>query len=156
MLSFATYYLLRNPEAYRRAQDEIDQVVGKDSLRPDHLSKLTYLNAVLRETLRLSPTAPIWSVQPNDTTGEVLANKYFLAPKEVVTVNLCSIHRDPTVYGEDAEEFKPERMLDENMSQRSSYAWKPFGNGQRACIGRHFAWQVRIMKITLLRNRCHI
>lgn len=63
------------------------------------------------------------------------------------------IHRDPTVYGEDAEEFRPERMLDEEFNRRNQEfpnCWKPFGNGMRACIGRPFAWQEALLVMAML------
>lgn len=63
------------------------------------------------------------------------------------------IHRDPAAYGEDAEEFRPERMLDEEFERRNKEfpnCWKPFGNGMRACIGRPFAWQEALLVLAML------
>jgi cytochrome P450/NADPH-cytochrome P450 reductase len=63
------------------------------------------------------------------------------------------IHRDPVAYGEDAEEFRPERMLDEEFDRRNKEfpnCWKPFGNGMRACIGRPFAWQEALLVLAIL------
>lgn len=48
-------------------------------------------------------------------------------------------HRDPAAYGEDAKDFRPERMLDDNLANLPPNAWKSFGNGKRACIGKGFA-----------------
>lgn len=62
-------------------------------------------------------------------------------------------HLDPTVFGEDAHEFKPERMLDQNfdrLQKEFPNCWKPFGNGMRACIGRPFAWQEMLLAASLL------
>jgi cytochrome P450 / NADPH-cytochrome P450 reductase len=61
LLSFAFLNLLKNPETYFKAQQEVDRVLGRGKMRPEHLKELKYLNAVLRETLRLSPTAPAFS-----------------------------------------------------------------------------------------------
>jgi cytochrome P450 / NADPH-cytochrome P450 reductase len=58
--------------------------------------------------------------------------------------------RDPKVYGEDADEFKPERMLDEKFEKLPKNAWKPFGTGMRACIGRAFAWQEAVLAVALI------
>jgi cytochrome P450/NADPH-cytochrome P450 reductase len=77
LLSFVFYYLLKNPEAYQQAQREVDEMIGNKPITADHLSKLPYLNAVLRETLRLSPTAPVIVVQPNEDT--VIGGKYAVA-----------------------------------------------------------------------------
>ena len=69
LLSFTFYFLLKNPEAYNKAQQEVDQVIGKGPITIDHLTKLPYLNAVLREILRLQPTAPsIGLTAKEDTT----------------------------------------------------------------------------------------
>lgn len=63
MLSFVFYYLLKNPAAYKKAQDEVDNVVGSGSIQVEHLTKLPYITAVLRETLRLQPTGTFCTVQ---------------------------------------------------------------------------------------------
>jgi cytochrome P450/NADPH-cytochrome P450 reductase len=66
---------------------------------------------------------------------------------------LCKSHLDPTVYGDDATEFKPERMLDDNfakLNEEFPNSWKPFGNGKRACIGRPFAWQEAMLAMAML------
>lgn len=58
--------------------------------------------------------------------------------------------KDPKVYGNDADEFKPERMLDENFEKLPKNAYKPFGTGMRACIGRAFAWQEAVLAVALI------
>jgi cytochrome P450/NADPH-cytochrome P450 reductase len=69
LLSFTFYYLLKNPQAYEKAQQEVDDVIGKGPITVDHLTKLPYLNAVLREALRLQPTAPsVGMTAKEDTT----------------------------------------------------------------------------------------
>lgn len=151
MLSFTFYYLLKNPDAYRKAQEEVDRVIGRESIRLEHLSKLPYITAVLREASRLQPTAPGFSVTPRNEKGDTVGGKYFVEPGESILVLLHNVHRDPAVYGEDAEEFKPERMLDEKFKKLPPNSWKPFGNGARGCIGRPFAWQemMIVMAMTL-------
>jgi cytochrome P450/NADPH-cytochrome P450 reductase len=69
LLSFTFYYLLKNPQAYKKAQQEVDNVIGKGPITVDHLTKLPYLNAALRESLRLQPTAPsVGLTAKEDTT----------------------------------------------------------------------------------------
>lgn len=149
LLSFATYYLLKHPDALQKAQKEVDEKLQRESFQPKHLNQLPYLSAVLRETLRLSPTAPIWSVRTIDQAGEVIGGKYFIDAEDMVSLNLSSVHRDPAVYGETANEFRPERMLDQALKERPPNAFMPFGNGARACIGRHFAWQESLMSLAM-------
>ncbi|KAE8323142.1 cytochrome P450 [Aspergillus sergii] len=148
LLSFAVYYLLKTPDAMARATDEVDCVVGDQELTIEHLSKLKYLNAILRETLRLMPTAPGFSVTPYKP--EIIGGKYEVRPGDSLDVFLAAVHRDPAVYGSDADEFRPERMRDEHFQKLPANSWKPFGNGKRSCIGRAFAWQEALMILALI------
>ncbi|CAE7012814.1 hypothetical protein HRS9139_02143 [Pyrenophora teres f. teres] len=151
LLSFAFYYLLRNPEVYQKAQQEVDNVIGKGSVTVDHLSRVPYLTAVLRETLRLQPTAPAINLTAKEDT--TIGGKYAVKAGQPIICLFPMIHRDPAVYGEDAEEFRPERMLDDEFERRNKEfpnCWKPFGNGMRACIGRAFAWQEALLVLALL------
>lgn len=151
LLSFTFYNLLKNPEAYDKAQQEVDDVIGKNPITVDHLSRLPYLNAVLRETLRLTPTAPSIGLQPKEDT--IIGGKYHVTKGTPVIALLSKVHRDPVVYGEDNDEFRPERMLDENfdrLNKEYPHCWKPFGNGMRGCIGRPFAWQEALLVTAML------
>ena len=145
------YELLRNPEMYIKAQQEVDSVVGKGPITVDHLSKLPYISAVLRETLRLDAPIPLFGVEPIEDT--LLGGKYPVAKGEVVLNLLAKAHLDPKVFGDDVEEFRPERMLDDNfdrLNREFPNCWKPFGNGMRACIGRPFAWQEALLVMVML------
>jgi cytochrome P450/NADPH-cytochrome P450 reductase len=116
------YELLKNPEAYQQAQKEVDTVIGDDAVTVQHLSKLEYLNAVLRETLRLHPPAPAFTVQSKQ--DEVIGGKYHVTKDTALVCFLMAIHKDPAVYGEDAEQFCPERMLNEAFNKLPPNAWK--------------------------------
>ncbi|KAI9925634.1 hypothetical protein ASPWEDRAFT_114246 [Aspergillus wentii DTO 134E9] len=155
MLSFLFYYLLKTPHAYKKAQEEVDTVIGRRKITVDDMSKLPYITAVMRETLRLRPTAPAIAFhahpEKNKESPVTLGNgKYVLNEDEPIVVLLGKMQRDPQVYGPDAEEFKPERMLDENFDKLPKNAWKPFGNGMRGCIGRPFAWQEALLVVAIL------
>ena len=158
MLSFLFVLFLQNPVALRSAQEEVDRVVGKGPITFEHMSKLPYIMACLRETLRLWPTAPSWGVQPRTTDEKdypmfVGKERYQVNKGDRFIVNLPKVHRDPAVYGEDAEFFRPERMLDEKFNKLPPNSWKPFGNGARACIGRAFAIQeAQLIVAMLLQN----
>jgi cytochrome P450/NADPH-cytochrome P450 reductase len=128
-------------------------VLGKRPIAPSDIKNLKYLNACLRESLRLSPTATAMSKQINPLSQQefaLLDGRYKVDPSDRVLVLLGKTQRDVSVYGEDAAEFHPERMLDENFNKLPSGAWKPFGNGIRGCIGRPFAWQEALMVAALV------
>lgn len=84
---------------------------------------------------------------------EIVGGKYVIKEGELIIVLVGHSHLDPKVYGEDVNEFHPERMNDENfqrLNEEFPNAWKPFGNGARACIGRPFAWQEALLVLAIL------
>jgi cytochrome P450/NADPH-cytochrome P450 reductase len=120
--------MLKFPSTYFKAQQEIDEVIGKGKITVDHLKHLHYVEAILRETLRLEPTAPVIvrglrddSKEHNPSLG---SGKYALKADAEMMCLLGKIQRDPAVYGENANEFVPERMLDEHFEKLPKHAWK--------------------------------
>lgn len=119
--------LLKNESAYRAAQEEVDKMIGREPVRVEHLKKLEYINAVLRETLRLSPTAPAMSKQVNPKfqgKATLCKGKYVIEPTDRIVALLGATQRDPKIYGADANEFKPERMFGDNFKNIPNAAWK--------------------------------
>ncbi|KZO97736.1 fatty acid hydroxylase [Calocera viscosa TUFC12733] len=155
LLSFTLYHLLSNPSAYATLQREIDTVLGKEAITVHHLPKLEYTNAVLRESIRLNPPAGAIGVAPI-ADSEIIGGEYELRKGWNCVIHMDTLHRDPAVWGEDAEEFRPERMLGEKFDQLPPNSWKPFGNGARACIGRPLAWQESLMMLATLFQRFDI
>ncbi|CAE6373196.1 unnamed protein product [Rhizoctonia solani] len=149
MLSFAMAHIMNNPEVYAKIRNEVDTVIGREPIKFEHLSKLTYINAVLRESLRVTPSIGQFAVTPykDEIVGD---GKYLIKKDTIVAVLAADIGKDPTVWGEDAETFNPSRMLDGKFEALPPKAWLPFGNGARACIGRPFAWQEALIAIATL------
>ncbi|MFI1916610.1 cytochrome P450 [Nocardia sp. NPDC020380] len=152
-LSFALYYLAKNPAVLQRAQAEVDALWGTD---PDpeptytDVGKLHYIHQVLEESLRLWPTAPGFRrVARNDT---LLAGRYPLRAGDGVQVMTPLLHRDP-VWGDNVESFDPERFTPEAVAARPGNAFKPFGTGERACIGRQFALHEAVLVLGMLVHR---
>lgn len=137
LLSFALYFLLKNPDKLQKAYAEVDQILTDPFPTYEQVRKLKYTRMILDETLRLWPTAPAFSLYAKEDT--LLNNKYPLKKGDIVRVLIPKLHRDTSVWGNDVEDFRPERFAD--PSKIPLHAYKPFGNGQRACIGRQFALQ---------------
>jgi cytochrome P450 / NADPH-cytochrome P450 reductase len=122
LLSFLFYELLDNPSTMSTLVEEVDSVLGKDPMTVNHLTKLPYLEACLRETLRLHSPAPAFTLQA--IGDQVVGGEYEIKDGDHATILLDPLHRDPEVWGEDADDFKPERMLEENFKKLPRNAWK--------------------------------
>lgn len=151
-LSFALYYLTQNPEVLARAKAEVDALWGtSDHPEPAYgdVAKLRYVRAVLDEALRLWPTAPGYlRVARKDT---VLGGRYRIKKGQWVLVVLPLVQRDPLVWP-NPEEFDPDRFAPGQMKGRA-HAYKPFGTGQRACIGRQFALHESVLTFAMILHR---
>src|SRR3979411_133900 len=154
LLSCTLYALLKHPELLKKAYREVDRVLGPDTdARPTYqqVTQLTYITQILKEALRLWPPAPAYGIAPlND---EHIGGKYKLKKNTVVTVLVMALHRDPSVWGPNPDAFDPENFSREAEAKRPINAWKPFGNGQRPCIGRGFAMHEAALAIGMILQR---
>ncbi|PFB13692.1 bifunctional cytochrome P450/NADPH--P450 reductase [Bacillus cereus] len=135
LLSFALYFLVKNRHILHKAVEEATRVLVDPVPTYRQVKQLKYINMVLNETLRLWPTAPAFSLYSKEDT--ILGGEYPLKQGDEVIVLIPQLHRDKTIWGQDIEQFRPERF--ESVSTIPDHAFKPFGNGQRACIGQQFA-----------------
>ncbi|AHH94032.1 bifunctional cytochrome P450/NADPH--P450 reductase [Kutzneria albida] len=152
-LSFALHYLVKNPAVLARAQAEVDAMWG-DQADPqptfEEVGKLRYVRQVLNEALRLWPTAAAYSREATQDT--VLGGRYPVKKGQWVVVLAPALHRDP-VWGDNVEAFDPERFTPEREKARPVHAFKPFGTGERACIGRQFALHEATLLLGMLIHR---
>src|SRR6202158_2797465 len=154
MLSCAIYALLKHPDVLKKAYDEVDRVLGSDiDAKPTYqqVTQLTYITQILKEALRLWPPAPAYGISP--LKDETIGGKYKLKKNTFVTVLVLALHRDASVWGPNPDAFDPENFSREAEAARPVNAWKPFGNGQRACIGRGFAMHEAALAIGMILQR---
>jgi cytochrome P450/NADPH-cytochrome P450 reductase len=153
-VGFLFYHLLKNPATYIAAQKEVDEVLGDGSLQPKHLSQLVYIKYAIYEALRYMGPIALISKHAIQTTK--IAGKYEVHPDEQIMLNLRPFHHDPKVWGDDADKFRPERFLNGGYENLPPNAFKAFGDGERACIGRGFAEQEMIMVVALILQKFQV
>jgi cytochrome P450 len=132
--TWSLYFLSRNPDAYRRWQDEL-AALGGQPLSPDNTSKLPWTRGVFREALRFYP--PAFAVD-RVAMEEVEIGGYSFPRLTPFVVPIHAIHRNPALWP-DPECFDPGRFAPELEAKRSRTAYLPFGIGPRVCIGATFA-----------------
>ncbi|GAA3827987.1 bifunctional cytochrome P450/NADPH--P450 reductase CypB [Streptomyces coacervatus] len=152
-LAFALYFLSQHPEVLHRVQREVDELWG-DVADPEptyeDVGRLRYTRQVLNETLRLWPAAPGFGRQALKDT--VIGDGVRMRAGQPALVSVPMLHRDP-VWGDNPDLFDPSRFDPEAEAARSPHAFKPFGTGERACIGRQFALHEATMLLGMLAHR---
>ncbi|CAL4888345.1 unnamed protein product [Urochloa decumbens] len=141
VLEFIMAELLRNPRVMSILQAEIRRCVpeGQQMVTEDDLSALPYLKAVINETLRLHPPAPL--LAPHYSMTDVHIDGYIIPAKIPILVNAWALGRDKSVWA-DAEEFKPERFMGIDVDinfKGNDFQFLPFGAGRRICPGMNFS-----------------
>jgi cytochrome P450 len=148
-LSWTFHLLSRNPETYDRLRDEIASVLGGRTPTVDDLPKLTYLDWVIKESMRVYP--PAWTL--NRTALEPFELEGYSFPTGTRAVfSQWVIHHLPDVWG-DPEVFRPERWDPANEQKLPKGAYFPFGAGPRICIGMPLAdMEARLVLATILQH----
>ncbi|KAJ8494799.1 hypothetical protein ONZ45_g13113 [Pleurotus djamor] len=137
--------IVLHPSVQVRAQKELDRVIGRQRMPTlDDYNDLLYIRAIVKEVLRWRPATPMGiphSSQKADTYGA-----YSIPEESLVIANVWGLNHDPEVYGNDSDEFRPERFLDSEGKiaipttvDTKDEGHVTFGFGRRACVGRYIA-----------------
>ncbi|KAJ0024254.1 hypothetical protein Pint_08877 [Pistacia integerrima] len=147
-LTWALSLLLNNPDVLKKAQNELDIQIGKErQVWESDIKNLTYLQAILKETMRLYPAGPL--ALPHESTEDCTVLDYHVPAGTRLFINLWKIHRDPRVWLDPCK-FQPERFLTTQKEfdvRGQNFEYMPFSSGRRMCPGVSFGLQV--MQLTL-------
>ena len=136
LLSFALYNLLRNPHVLAQAYSEVDRLLPTGTVPTyETIMKLDVIPRVLEETLRVWSPIPGIILKPFADTE---IGDYPVRKGQQIFVLLPVLHRHPKAWDR-PDDFDIDRWLPERRSKHHPAGYKPFGNGERACIGRQFA-----------------
>ena len=127
----------------KKAQEELDIHVGKErTLNESDISRLVYLQAIVKETLRLYPPAPLSG--PRELSEDCIIGGYHVPKGTRLITNIWKIHIDPRIWS-DPLAFEPERFLTTHKDvdlRGKSFELIPFGSGRRVCPGISFGLQM--------------
>ncbi|KAK7262408.1 hypothetical protein RJT34_29981 [Clitoria ternatea] len=139
-VEWAIAELFNNPKVLKKAQEEVDRVIGKERLvceadSPD----LPYIHAIIKETMRLHPPLPMLMRKGIE---DCVVNGYMIPQGSIICVNLWAMGRDPKIW-ENPLEFRPERFLEGEGKaidiKGQHFELLPFGTGRRGCPGMSLA-----------------
>ncbi|KAG9449361.1 hypothetical protein H6P81_009326 [Aristolochia fimbriata] len=150
-LTWALSLLLNNRFALKKAQEKLDAYVGKDrNVTEEDIPNLSYLQAIVKETMRLYPAAPL--AVPHEAIEDCNVGGFRIPAGTRVLLNLWKIHRDPSIWT-DPLGFKPERFLTTNADtdvRGQHFELIPFGSGRRMCPGISFALKLTHLSLARL------
>ncbi|KAH6791398.1 hypothetical protein C2S51_006404 [Perilla frutescens var. frutescens] len=152
VLIWAVSLLLNNRHVLKKAQEELDEHVGRDRrVNESDISNLVYLQAVIKETLRLYPPAPLSGTRRS--TQDCNVGGYHIPKETWLMANVYKLHRDPRMWSAPLE-FRPERFLngEKNVDVKGQdFEFIPFGAGRRTCPGTNLGLQMlHLMLASLL------
>uniref|UniRef100_A0A1I7TRP1 Cytochrome P450 n=1 Tax=Caenorhabditis tropicalis TaxID=1561998 RepID=A0A1I7TRP1_9PELO len=130
-LAYAAFLLARHPEKMRLAQEEIEKCCLSESISYDDTTKLKYLDSVVKEALRLYPIG--WFACSRECVASTDVGGIRIEKGTMIEVDVMAVHRSKEIWGDDADDFNPERWL--NPKPRHTMSWIPFGAGNRQCVG---------------------
>lgn len=138
-LQWLLLYVASSPDVQAQIHEELDRVVGRDRQpEMEDLPQLPYLEATILETQRLCSLVPLGA--PHGTTQAMELDGFLIPQNTMVMALLWFVSSDDTFWGADANQFNPQRFLDENGSRKATPdAFLPFSAGRRMCPGDDLA-----------------
>ncbi len=153
-LSWLWYLLGQYPEIVEEIEAELELVLNGRSPIITDFPNLEYCNKVIKESMRLYPSA--WSISRHTVADDEIGG-YHIPAGAIVALSPYTLHRHPAFWP-DPEKFDPERFTPEQEAARHRYAYIPFGAGARKCIGDQFALMesIIILPMMLQKFRLHL
>ncbi|CAH0699661.1 unnamed protein product [Spodoptera exigua] len=149
--SFVSVVLSRYPEIQKKVFKELQEVFGDSDRQAtfEDIPRLKYLEAVIKETLRLYAPVPVMTRKVEKDL--YLPSGIKLVPGTGIMINIWAMHRNPRYWGDDVEQFRPERFIDTPLKHPAVYM--PFSYGPRNCVGYQYAMMsMKTMLSTVLRR----
>ncbi|XP_044262031.1 cytochrome P450 4C1-like [Tribolium madens] len=151
--SFTLIMLGMHPLIQDKVYEEIYDIFGNSdrTVTADDLTEMTYLEMVIKETLRLFPVTPVVGRRVNQN---IVTDRYTLPEGSECIISILYLHRHPKIWTKPLE-FNPNRFLPEEVSKRHPYSYLPFSGGPRNCIGFKYAMMAikTVISTIILRYR---
>jgi len=148
-LSWTLYLLSQNPEAAKRLQQELQQVLGGRVPCVEDISALHYTQMIIQEAMRLYPS--VWGFSRTSIEQDLIEG-YRIPAGSFILLAPFATHRFPGTW-ENPENFEPERFHPSRKNERPKHAYFPFGSGMRLCIGKHFAMTETVLVLATIAQR---
>ncbi|XP_055321750.1 cytochrome P450 4c3-like [Sitodiplosis mosellana] len=151
-VAYTVLVLAMHPQIQEQVFNELRSIFDTpdEQTTYDHIQKMHLLDRVIKETMRLCPTAPF--IERTSSTDVQISD--CVIPKNTFIVTMFyTLHRRRDIWGDNANDFNPDNFLPENVQSRHPFAYQPFGGGSRNCIGHQYAiFSLKVMLSALLRN----
>jgi cytochrome P450 len=141
--------MVTHPEVQKRAQAEIDAVVGRDRVPTfSDMADLPYIRAMVKEALRWRPVDPFGL--PHHTIEDDWYKGMFIPKNSIIIANVWELNHNPELHGNNVMAFDPSRFIDKDGNVTSEEGHGTYGFGRRVCVGRHVADQALFINMATL------